>query len=102
MSEGYFCSSCSTNVSSLVALGGKVSRTESCSKCREDLHSCIHCTYYDPNSYNECRESQAERVTAKERSNFCDYFSFQSGKLDKTSSELKKKKSLKDLDDLFK
>jgi hypothetical protein len=26
--------------------------------------------------YNQCRESQAERVLDKERSNFCDFFSF--------------------------
>jgi hypothetical protein len=26
--------------------------------------------------YNQCRESQAERVLDKDRSNFCDYFSF--------------------------
>jgi hypothetical protein len=27
-------------------------------------------------TYNECRESQAERVIEKDRSNFCDYFVF--------------------------
>jgi len=32
------------------------------------------CSFYDRTVYNECRESQAERVVEKEKSNFCDYF----------------------------
>lgn len=32
------------------------------------------CTFYDQNSYNDCREPSADRVVEKEKSNFCDYF----------------------------
>jgi len=32
------------------------------------------CKFFDPKSYNECRESQADRVPDKEKANFCDYF----------------------------
>ena len=32
------------------------------------------CEYYDPHSYNECREPIAERVLDKEKANFCDSF----------------------------
>lgn len=32
------------------------------------------CTFYDVKAYNECRESMADRITEKEKANFCDYF----------------------------
>jgi len=32
------------------------------------------CKFYDPKSYNECKEFQADRVADKEKANFCDYF----------------------------
>jgi hypothetical protein len=32
------------------------------------------CQFYDVKAYNECRESQADRVQDKEKANFCDYF----------------------------
>jgi hypothetical protein len=35
---------------------------------------CRNCAHHDPAAYNECRESNAERVLEKERSNRCDYF----------------------------
>jgi hypothetical protein len=31
--------------------------------------------HHDPSAYNECRESNAERVSDRERANRCDYFS---------------------------
>ena len=45
-----------------------------CEKCGEDLHICKNCLFYDENSYNECRESSAEKVQDKERNNVCEYF----------------------------
>lgn len=59
----------------VTALTGLVGRRDTCSKCRADQHVCKNCAYYDPRSYNECKEPQADRVVEKERSNFCDYFS---------------------------
>jgi hypothetical protein len=52
----------------------KVSRYDTCPHCGYDLHCCLQCKFYDPGSYNECREVMAERVVDKDRSNFCDYF----------------------------
>jgi hypothetical protein len=37
------------------------------------------CQFFDPKSYNECRESMADRVVEKEKSNFCDYYKFGPG-----------------------
>jgi len=49
-------------------------RADTCKKCGRDTKVCKGCIFYDKNSNNECRETQAERVVEKERSNFCDYF----------------------------
>src|SRR5438046_1411533 len=49
-------------------------RGDSCEKCRYDTHVCKNCSFYDTAYNNSCRESQAERVVDKEKSNFCDYF----------------------------
>ncbi len=49
---------------------------ETCTRCGRDLHVCRNCRFYEPNAYNECRETQAERVIAKDRANFCEYFEF--------------------------
>ena len=46
----------------------------SCEKCSQDLHTCKHCSFYDANAYNECREPSAERVSDKEKNNLCEYF----------------------------
>jgi len=56
--------------------GRVVGRQETCPACGRDLHICLNCRFYDPGAYNECHESQAERVLVKDRSNFCDYFRF--------------------------
>lgn len=53
-----------------------VGRRDTCPSCGSDLHVCLNCRFYDPGSYNDCREPQAERVVEKDRSNFCDYFEF--------------------------
>ena len=79
----------------------KVGRRESCPFCDSDLHVCLNCRFYDPGSYNDCREPQAERVVIKDRSNFCDYFEFRdsaSGERGKEEERNPKKK----LEGLFK
>lgn len=53
-----------------------VGRQTQCPNCGADLHCCRNCSFYQPGNYNDCRESQAERVNDKSRSNFCDYFRF--------------------------
>jgi predicted RNA-binding Zn-ribbon protein involved in translation (DUF1610 family) len=54
----------------------KVGRKEACPSCGSDLRVCLNCRFYDPGAYNQCHETQAERVVDKDRSNFCDYFVF--------------------------
>lgn len=49
-------------------------RGDTCPQCGRDTKVCKGCEFYDPKMNNECRESQADRVVEKERSNFCDYF----------------------------
>ena len=66
------CFSCGEQLDSV----DKPGRADTCAVCDADVHCCKNCEFYEPGSYNECRESQAERVLEKDRSNFCDYFAF--------------------------
>lgn len=50
-------------------------RADTCRACGWDSRACKNCEFFDLPSNNQCRESQADRVVEKERSNFCDYFS---------------------------
>ena len=52
----------------------KVLRGEECPHCHTDMHSCKNCQYYDPGAHNDCKETIAEYVPDKERSNFCGMF----------------------------
>ena len=54
-------------------------RQDICKKCGLDTRVCRNCIFWDKNSNNECRESQADRVVEKTKSNFCDYFKPKSG-----------------------
>ncbi len=58
----------------LVDVGERVGRQDSCPDCGWDLHVCYNCQHYDPKVYNECHETQADRVLEKDKSNFCDFF----------------------------
>ena len=60
-------------------IGGKPARGDVCPHCTADLRCCYNCGLHDEAAYNECRETQAERVVVKDRSNFCDYFVFVGG-----------------------
>ena len=51
-----------------------VNRRDECSECHADLHVCLMCEFFDKSKHNQCRESVAEAVNNKQRSNFCDYF----------------------------
>ncbi len=91
------CFSCKKEL----ATSEKAGRTETCPFCHADLHCCLNCRFYDSGAYNQCREPQAERVIAKDRSNFCDYFAFRdapAAEANKGSAQTKKNP----LDNLFK
>lgn len=70
-----FCFSCKKELGPLEVVG----RREECPNCRADVHVCKNCEFYDPKSYNECRETSADVVKEKDRSNFCDYFQLRRG-----------------------
>jgi len=56
-----------------------VGRKAACPHCRADLRCCLNCTHHESAAYNQCRESQMDRVLEKDRSNFCEYFRFREG-----------------------
>ncbi|MCO4793610.1 MAG: hypothetical protein KC493_07855 [Bacteriovoracaceae bacterium] len=66
------CYNCEKNLG--LNPGQKIHRSEECPHCYANLHSCKMCEFYDTSAYNECRETQADRILEKENANFCDYF----------------------------
>lgn len=66
------CYNCKKKIPMLGTM--KIARTEECPYCTKDLHCCRMCLFFDPKIYNECRESNAERIVNKEKANYCDYF----------------------------
>ena len=89
------CAFCGSDVE----IEGRVGRRDECPQCKRDLHSCLQCRFYDRSYHNQCRESQAEYVGDKERSNFCDYFQFgRESEGEKSAAEDAKRK----LEGLFK
>lgn len=77
---------------------GKPGRGDSCPYCKSDLKVCLNCRFFDEMSYNECSEPSADRVTVKDRSNYCEYFEWREGNADTKVPE----DTLKALKDLFK
>lgn len=74
------CFRCNGNISDTYKI--MVSRSDTCPSCRADIRCCKMCQFYDPKSYNECRESNADRIVEKEKANFCDYYKFGPGSND--------------------
>lgn len=64
-----------------------ITRRDECPHCRSDLHVCLNCQFFDKAYHHECRESQAEYVKEKDRSNFCEYFKPKDVIASKNSSE---------------
>ncbi len=74
---------------------------ESCDNCGEDLHVCLNCVFYDEAVYNECKETNADRIITKDRSNLCDYFKPSSDAL-KNQEKDKASRLLTEAEALFK
>jgi hypothetical protein len=66
------CFGCGNPLS--LAAGERVGFRDECPGCGADLHVCRNCAHHEPSAYNECRESNAERVSQRDRANRCDYF----------------------------
>jgi hypothetical protein len=65
------CFSCSKQLS----FSAKPGFRSECPHCRSDVHVCKNCQHYDVKVYNECKETQADRIVEKERANYCEYYS---------------------------
>lgn len=76
-----------------------ISRQEVCPHCYASIHACFQCFFYDKNSYNECKEPMADRITDKEKANFCDFYKI---KTQSNNPEDEKAAALKAAMDLFK
>lgn len=79
----------------------KVFRNDTCPQCGSDVYCCLNCSNYDTSAPSDCREPQAERVSVKDRRNFCDYFTLAEGKPGATSAA-KAAEAKKKLEALFK
>lgn len=66
------CFSCGKEIK---LIENKAGFREECPACHADVHVCRNCEFYDEKSYNECREPTADRITVKDRANYCDHFS---------------------------
>jgi hypothetical protein len=95
---GMGCFSCNAAVE--LAAGERVGFRDTCEKCDSDLHVCLNCTHYDSSAYNQCRESNAEWVSERERANRCDYFVYGDRSRDSAGDE--RARASTSLDDLFK
>ena len=74
------CYACHKNID--IDPNSKIKRSEECPYCYASLKCCRMCQFYAPGQYNECRESNAERLLEKEKANFCDYFVLYSCNID--------------------
>ncbi len=90
------------NCNNIITYSGNIGRRDSCDKCKQDLHCCKNCVFYTEKEYNNCKETQAERILDKENSNFCDFFKPNNYASNKSTQESSKDTVYKKLDDLFK
>ncbi len=66
------CFACNATLE--LAAGERVGFRDTCESCATDLHVCRNCAHHEPSAYNECRESNAEWVSDRDRANRCEYF----------------------------
>ncbi|MDA8408420.1 MAG: hypothetical protein M0T73_16385 [Deltaproteobacteria bacterium] len=65
-----FCHHCGESLE----FAEKVFRNDTCPGCGSDVYCCLNCAEYDETVSNQCVEPQSEKVSVKDRRNFCDYF----------------------------
>ena len=92
------CFSCNQAIE--LGAAERIGFRDECAGCSADLHACRNCGFHDPSAYNECRESNAERVGDRERANRCEYFSPGQGGGGAAAASARAARS--DLDALFK
>lgn len=65
-----FCHHCGESLE----FAEKVFRNDTCPSCGSDIYCCLNCSEHDETASNQCKEPQSEKVSVKDRRNFCDYF----------------------------
>ena len=58
----------------LSTVGAAAALEARCTKCGADLHTCTHCSSFDPAAPFQCRQPIRERVPKKDVANRCDLF----------------------------
>jgi hypothetical protein len=98
------CQKCGNNLEAFLSKlsGNKPSRQDNCPQCLSDLKCCVNCEFYDSSRKWECREDISERISDKEKSNFCDYFSINREASKKIESLTSKNELLNAAEALFK
>jgi len=81
------CWYCGSPVTDPVPIG----RSQRCLNCGKDLRSCRNCRFYLSGARGDCRETNAEPQSDKERANFCDWFSLDEKYRGKTDGQQKDK-----------
>ncbi len=92
-----FCHHCGQSLE----FDDKVFRNDTCPECGSDIYCCLNCSEYDETASNNCIEPQSERISVKDRRNFCDYFGL-SPKQTSGKSKDKAEEARKKLEALFK
>lgn len=75
----------------------KVGIRETCLNCRNDLHTCHNCKFYDETKNRQCQEPQALLVQDKDKYNRCDWFEFMGGVSDRAKRADSSRSKLEDL-----
>jgi len=83
-----------------VELDRYFSRKSTCPKCGGDLHICLNCRFYSETSHNKCIEPKAEFQRSRDKTNFCDYFTFKESASVSVGKE--KEDAKRRLEELFK
>jgi hypothetical protein len=92
-----FCHHCNKPLD----VADKVYRNDTCRNCGSDVYCCLNCVDFDETAPDQCRESQAERTSVKDRRNFCDYFRIRDGQRSSKAAD-KAADARKKLEALFK
>ena len=66
--ESVKCAACGAKAPSIISLDSL------CPKCNAELHTCRHCTYFDPGARFECRKNIPARIVNKNARNTCELF----------------------------
>lgn len=95
------CARCGTFVDA------QIFSRSTCSKCGQDLRSCVQCVHFDPGARLECTQPLTARVSPKDVANSCTFFMARTSWERETSSAVSSKPSepsgaKKAFDDLFK